>query len=170
MPVEPLGHGSCDDGAPGRGKTGIDCSIERLNDRRVEPGGDGNTHVDTVSWRVRNVYGFENREGTIRTGRVVVFASEEWNMTANHYPEDSQATVALVLGILGLVLCQVLAPFAWSIGNTEVNAIDAGKRNPANRSTAQAGKILGIIGTVFLIIGVAVLLFFLVIALFAAAS
>jgi hypothetical protein len=56
------------------------------------------------------------------------------------------------------------------MGNNEVNAIDAGKRNPANRSTAQAGKILGIIGTVFLIVGVAVLLFFLVIALFAAAS
>lgn len=91
-------------------------------------------------------------------------------MTTEHYPEDSQATVALVLGILGLVLCQILGPIAWVMGNNEVNAIDAGKRNPANRSTAQAGKILGIIGTVFLIIGVAVLLFFLVIALFAAAS
>lgn len=91
-------------------------------------------------------------------------------MTTEHYPEDSQATVALVLGILGLVLCQILGPIAWVMGNNEVNAIDAGKRNPANRSTAQAGKILGIIGTVFLIIGVAVLLFFLVIGLIAAAS
>jgi len=91
-------------------------------------------------------------------------------MTANHYPEDSQATVSLVLGILGLVLCQVLAPFAWSIGNTEIKAIDAGQRNPANRSTAQAGKILGIIGTVFLIIGVAVLVVLLIIGLIAAAS
>lgn len=91
-------------------------------------------------------------------------------MTTEHYPEDSQATVALVLGILGLVLCQILGPIAWVMGNNEVTAIDAGKRNPANRSTAQAGKILGIIGTVFLIIGVAVLLFFLVIGLIAAAS
>jgi hypothetical protein len=100
----------------------------------------------------------------------VAFANEEWNVTTEQYPEDSQATVALVLGILGLVLCQILGPIAWVMGNNEVNAIDAGKRNPANRSTAQAGKILGIIGTVFLIVGVAVLLFFLVIALFAAAS
>lgn len=91
-------------------------------------------------------------------------------MTTEQYPEDSQATVALVLGILGLVLCQILGPIAWVMGNNEVTAIDAGKRNPANRSTAQAGKILGIIGTVFLIIGVAVLLFFLVIGLIAAAS
>ena len=50
------------------------------------------------------------------------------------------------------------------------DAIDAGKRNPANRSTAQAGKILGIIGTVFLIIGVAVLLILLIVGLIAAAS
>lgn len=91
-------------------------------------------------------------------------------MTTEQYPEDSQATVALVLGILGLVLCQILGPIAWVMGNNEVNAIDAGKRNPANRSTAQAGKILGIIGTVFLIIGVAVLFFFLVIGLIAAVS
>ena len=91
-------------------------------------------------------------------------------MNNEEYPEDSKAKVALGLGILGLVICQILGPIAWVMGNNEVNAIDAGKRNPANRSTAQAGKILGIIGTVFLIIGVAVLFFFLVIGLIAAAS
>jgi uncharacterized membrane protein YjgN (DUF898 family) len=87
-----------------------------------------------------------------------------------YYPEDSQATVSLVLGILGLIICNILAPFAWAIGNTEVNAIDAGRRDPANRGMAQAGKILGIIGTVLLIIGVVVGLVFLVVALVAAAS
>ena len=87
-----------------------------------------------------------------------------------YYPEDSQATLSLVLGILGLVLCNILAPFAWAIGNTEVNAIDAGRRNPSNRGMAQAGKILGIIGTVFLIIGVVALVVFLVIGIAAAAS
>jgi uncharacterized membrane protein YjgN (DUF898 family) len=87
-----------------------------------------------------------------------------------YYQEDSQATVALVLGILGLVICNILAPFAWAIGNTEVNAIDAGRRNPANRGMAQAGKILGIIGTVLLIIGVVVGLGFLIVGLVAAAS
>ena len=70
------------------------------------------------------------------------------------YPEASQATTALVLGILGIVVCGILAPFAWSMGNTELAAIDAGRRDPTNRSTANAGKILGIIGTVLLILGV----------------
>lgn len=66
------------------------------------------------------------------------------------YPESSQATTALVLGILGLVLCQLLGPFAWWIGNEELKAIDAGRRTPLNRGQANAGKIMGIISTVLL--------------------
>ena len=58
------------------------------------------------------------------------------------YPEHSQATTALVLGILGIFF-SILAPFAWYIGNEEVKAIDAGRRPPENRSNAQTGKILG---------------------------
>jgi len=75
-------------------------------------------------------------------------------MTDHYYPQDSQATTILVLGILSLVLCQVLGPFAWVMGNKEVAAIDAGERPPENRGTAQAGRILGIISTVLLLIGV----------------
>jgi hypothetical protein len=75
-------------------------------------------------------------------------------MTDQYYPQDSQATTVLVLGILSLVLCQFLGPFAWVMGNKELDAIDAGERPPENRGTAQAGKILGIISTVLLIIGV----------------
>lgn len=81
------------------------------------------------------------------------------------YPEASQATTVLVLGILGLVICAVLAPFAWSMGNKELAAIDSGRRAPENRGTANAGRILGIIGTIFLIIGViAFIVFFILIA------
>ena len=69
----------------------------------------------------------------------------------NRYPEASQATTALVLGILSLVLCGgITGPFAWNIGNKELAAIDEGRRPPENRGTANAGKVLGIIGTVFL--------------------
>lgn len=81
------------------------------------------------------------------------------------YPESSQATTILVLGILSLVICQVLGPIAWSMGNTELAAIDAGRRDPANRSSANAGKILGIIGTVFLIVGVVFFGFFVLLAI-----
>lgn len=82
------------------------------------------------------------------------------------YPEASQATTVLILGILGLVLCGVLAPFAWSMGNKELAAIDAGRRPPNDRGTANAGRILGIIGTILLAIGLAfVVLYIVVIAI-----
>lgn len=73
------------------------------------------------------------------------------------YPEQSRATTVLVLGILGLVLCSVLAPIAWYMGNEEVRAIDAGRRDPTNRGTANAGRILGIIGTVLMGLGIILL-------------
>jgi uncharacterized membrane protein YjgN (DUF898 family) len=74
-------------------------------------------------------------------------------VTTGGYPEQSQATTVLVLGILALVICGILGPFAWSMGNKELAAIDAGRRNPDGRGTANAGRILGIIATVFLVIG-----------------
>jgi hypothetical protein len=74
------------------------------------------------------------------------------------YPESSQATTALVLGILSIVICQLLGPFAWYIGKQELEAIDAGRRPPDNRGNANAGKILGIVGTVLLGIGILVII------------
>lgn len=91
-------------------------------------------------------------------------------MTDQYYPEDSQATTILVLGILSLVVCQILGPIAWVMGNTEIAGIDAGRRPPQNRGTAQAGRILGIISTVLMIIGVAFLFVFLIIGLVASTS
>jgi hypothetical protein len=91
-------------------------------------------------------------------------------MTDQYYQEDSQATTILVLGILSLVICQILGPIAWVMGNNELAGIDAGRRPPQNRGTAQAGRILGIISTVLMIIGVVFLFIFLVIALVASTS
>ena len=83
---------------------------------------------------------------------------QQFPQDPSRYPASSQATTALVLGILGIVICGVLAPVAWVMGNNEIQAIDAGRRPPENRGTANAGKILGIIGTVFLVIGLIVLI------------
>ena len=75
-------------------------------------------------------------------------------MTDNNYPEHSQATTVLVLGILGLVLCPCLGPFAWYFGGKELKGIAEGNRPPENQGTAQAGKVLGIIATVLLAVGI----------------
>jgi uncharacterized membrane protein YjgN (DUF898 family) len=71
-------------------------------------------------------------------------------------PNHPRATLALVLGILGVVLCNVLAPFAWAIGGTAVREIDASGGRYGGRGSAKAGQVLGIIGTVLLVIGVLV--------------
>jgi len=65
-------------------------------------------------------------------------------------PEHPRATTVLVLGILGLVLCQVISPFAWVMGNRVVREIDAAGGQVGGRSTANAGRICGIVGTILL--------------------
>ncbi len=77
-------------------------------------------------------------------------------MDAQAYPERSQATTALVLGIVGIFFT-VVAPFAWKFGHDELKAIDEGRRPPDGHGQATAGRILGIIGTVFLVVGLVVL-------------
>lgn len=86
------------------------------------------------------------------------------------YSEASQATTVLVLGILGIVLCGVLGPVAWIMGNQELAAIDAGRRPPENRGTANAGRILGIITTVLLIVGLVAIIAILLIVVVAGTS
>jgi hypothetical protein len=64
--------------------------------------------------------------------------------------DHPQASTALVLGILGLYLCGVLAPFALMIGRRTIREIDASGGQYGGRSAARAGHILGIVGTVLL--------------------
>jgi len=77
-------------------------------------------------------------------------------------PKHPQAVTVLVLGILGLVVCQVLSPFAWVMGNRAVREIDANPGVYDGRGEAQAGRILGIVGTVLLGVVIAFFAFFIV--------
>ena len=77
-------------------------------------------------------------------------------------PDHPKAQTSLVLGILGLVLCQVIAPFAWSTGKKTVNEIDASGGRLGGRSQAQTGYVLGIVGSVILIAGAGLMVVYLV--------
>jgi hypothetical protein len=70
------------------------------------------------------------------------------------YPEPSQAVLALILAIVGLFAFQLISPVAWVLANREIGAIDQGRRNPVNRGMAVAAKVIGIIGTVLVVLGV----------------
>jgi hypothetical protein len=78
------------------------------------------------------------------------------------YREPSQAVLALVLAIVGLVAFQLISPFAWVLANREIQGIDQGRRNPTNRGMAVAAKVIGIIGTGLLVLGVLILVLVLV--------
>ena len=75
------------------------------------------------------------------------------------YNEASQSTLALVLSIAGL-LCCVTAPIGAYIGYREKEAIDAGRRDPANRGKAVAAIVIGLI--LFVLTAGSLLLVFLV--------
>ncbi|MFZ4721015.1 MAG: DUF4190 domain-containing protein [Ilumatobacteraceae bacterium] len=70
--------------------------------------------------------------------------------------EHPQGTTILVLGILSLVVCGVLGPFAWSMGNKALREIDANPQvSYTNRGNVSAGRICGMISSILLIVGVA---------------
>ncbi len=64
---------------------------------------------------------------------------------------SSNATLILVLGILSIVCIPILGPVAWILGN---NALKSGTVPPAQMGQVNAGRICGIIGSVFIVIGI----------------
>jgi uncharacterized membrane protein YjgN (DUF898 family) len=73
-------------------------------------------------------------------------------------PQDHpRATLSLVLGILGILVCGIIAPFAWSIGKRTLAEIDESGGRLGGRGMAQVGYVLGLVGTILLVIGVLVI-------------
>ena len=64
-----------------------------------------------------------------------------------------------MLGILGLIACPICGPIAWSLGHRAEQEVDASGGTLSGRGIATAGKVLGIVGTVFLAL---IVLFFVV--------
>lgn len=75
--------------------------------------------------------------------------------------EHPQGTTILIMGILSLVVCSILGPFAWMQGNKALAEIDANPGRYSNRGNVNAGRICGIIATV--IMGLALAFFLLVV-------
>ena len=64
---------------------------------------------------------------------------------------SSNATLILVLGILSIVCLPILGPVAWILGN---NDLKTGGVDPSQLGQVNAGRICGIIGSVFLVLGI----------------
>lgn len=66
------------------------------------------------------------------------------------HPLESKAITVLILGVVGIAVCQLTGPFACKMGNDVRNeALAAGWPEPG---TNKAGRICGIVATVLLAI------------------
>ena len=65
---------------------------------------------------------------------------------------SSNPTLILVLGILSIVCIPLLGPVAWIMGNKALQELDQGFGYLKSRGLVVAGRILGIIGTVLLVL------------------
>ncbi|MFZ4682104.1 MAG: DUF4190 domain-containing protein [Terrimicrobiaceae bacterium] len=65
-----------------------------------------------------------------------------------------RGTLVLVLGILSLIICQPLGIVAWVLGSSDLKGIEAGTIDPSGKDLTNIGRILGIIATVLLILGI----------------
>ena len=71
---------------------------------------------------------------------------------AQHYSFPSRASTVLTLGILSLVVCTVMGPIAWAMGNEELRRIESGQTPADQRGSVTAGRVCGIIASVMLML------------------
>jgi hypothetical protein len=73
--------------------------------------------------------------------------------------DHPKGITVLVLGILSIVCCSPLGIVALIMGNNALKEIDAQPGRYSNRQLVQIGRILGIVGIVFLVLSIIWLLF-----------
>ncbi len=66
--------------------------------------------------------------------------------------------LVLTLGLLGLLLFAPLGIAAWIMGSTDLTAMREGRMDKSGEGMTQAGKILGILATILMILGALVFL------------
>ncbi len=69
-------------------------------------------------------------------------------------PNHPQAVLILVLGIVGLLCCSLAGIAAWILGNKAQREIEASNGQLGGAGMVKAGKILGIIAVVLMIVGI----------------
>jgi hypothetical protein len=79
------------------------------------------------------------------------------------YAEPHRGTLLLVLGIVSIVACPIIGPFAWVMANGDLKRMEAGDMDPEGKSNTTVGKILGIVGTVLLVLQILAFVFYAVV-------
>lgn len=72
--------------------------------------------------------------------------------------EHPHATTVLILGVVGLLCCGLTAPIAWVMGQRATTDIDRAGGYYGGQTQVRVGLVLGIVGTVLMIIWAVVFL------------
>jgi hypothetical protein len=70
------------------------------------------------------------------------------------YPKASNGVIILILGILSIAICGLLGPIAWVMGNQSMKDIRMGVMDPREEGLVNAGRIIGMIVTILICLGV----------------
>lgn len=73
-----------------------------------------------------------------------------------------RGVMILVFGILGLVCCFIFGIVAWVMGNSDLQAMEAGQMDRSGEGLTKAGKIIGIISVALVIVGVVLQVLFII--------
>ena len=75
-----------------------------------------------------------------------------------HSTVPHRGGMILAMGLVGIVafpfVTFITGPMAWVMGNTDLAEIRAGRMDPSGEGLVQAGRVLGIISTLLLLLGV----------------
>ena len=106
------------------------------------------SYTDDQPYASGSVYGQSPYEGS--PYQASFGGSTPYGMTSYSAPpvQHPQATLALILGILGLAVCPFVGIAALVIGNKARNQIDAAPGQFAGRGMATAGFVMGIASVV----------------------
>lgn len=78
-------------------------------------------------------------------------------------PDHPQAMTVLILGVLGIALCQLVAPVAWFMGARVKREIAESRGELGGSTQAAVGWALGLAGSILLVAMVAFFLVYFVI-------
>jgi hypothetical protein len=66
--------------------------------------------------------------------------------------QPHRGALILVLGLLSIVACNFLAPFAWYLGTSDLEDMRLGRRDPQGEALTKAGRICGLVGTILMVV------------------
>ena len=68
------------------------------------------------------------------------------------YTRPHRGALLLILGIVSILCCNLLGIAPWVMANSDLAAMDRGEIDPSGRGLTQAGRVLGIIAIVLMVL------------------